>query len=394
MLEARATRRSLILFPLINIFYWSALYLYTPTLSTYATAQGISAQMVGLIVGGFGLTQVIFRLPFGVASDRVRRRKVFVCAGMLFAALSAWMAAAFSSAAGLFFARCVAGLGASAWVNCTVLFPSYYPPGQIDRAVSRLNAYSSISCVISSLLGGWLAGRLGQVATGYVAALFGLVALLLSLGIADHRPAEMQPLRRHDIAQVLRSGSLWRFGAIALTFHFVWTGTTSCFTPLVAQQFSPTEMQLGYLSSCGHLGIFVASAVIGAYILPRVSMEKVFFFGLLTLGMCMVLTVNVTRYWMLLAVQILQGLIGYSVFLGALIRSMQAVSDAHSGIAIGLVQALYAAGQFLGPLAMGQLVGRISLQMAYYLICLLCMLMAFLARHWMRKYDVVQAQCI
>ena len=383
--------RSIVLFPFMSLFYWCAIYLYTPTLSAYATANGASAQMVGLIVGGYGLTQVLLRLPFGLLSDELRRRKVFVCIGMLFAALGALVAAVAPSAVGLFLARCLAGVGASAWVNCTVLYPAYFSAGHMSGAVSMLNASSSCGSSLSCLIGGKIVHHFGQTAAAYVAFGCGVLALLLSLLISDHRPEKKICLDRRTVYSVLRRRELWRFGAIATVFHFVWTGTTNCFTPLVAQKFQPTSSQLGYLAACGNFGILLASAVLGVWVLPRLSVRMLFQWGLAALGVLMMLTVWVGNYWILLLLLLLQGMIGYSVFLGALIQGMRIFPDEERGIAMGLVQAVYAGGQFLGPLLMGQAVGHVSFQIAYGLICALCLLMALLAHRWMRRCEVSAA---
>ena len=195
----KENRRSLLLFPLINLFYWSAIYLYTPTLSTYAAANGASGQIVGMIIGSFGLTQMIFRLPFGVLSDRLRRRKVFVCIGMLGVGLGGLIAGLVPSSGGLLAARCMTGFGASSWVTTTVLFSSYDPPDKTDQAVSLLNAYCSLATVLAMLLGGWFVQLWGQEATSLLAALCGLAAFLLTLGIDDHRPEPTHPLNKADV---------------------------------------------------------------------------------------------------------------------------------------------------------------------------------------------------
>jgi len=375
----------MLLFPFINLFYWGAMYLYTPTLSTYAKDIGASNQMVGLIIGAYGLTQMCLRLPFGVLSDRICRRKIFVCIGMFFTGLGGLVSAIFPTAPGLFVSRCVAGIGASAWVNCTVLYPAYYPPDQTDRAVSRLNAYSSISTTAAMLMGGYFVQRFGQVAAGYIAAAYGGIALLLSLFISDHRPEPTHRLNMKDIRIVLTNKTLWKYSIMALTFHFIWNGTSSCFTPIVAQRFYVSSSQLGYLSSCGHVGIFIASAVIGAYILPKLSAKHIMGIGFAVMGLLIVCTVFATEFWMLLVIQMLTGTIGYSVFLGALVRCVRTVPDMYRGIAVGLTQAIYGSGMFMGPAVMGFLLQNISLNQAYFVAGGTCVFMALLGYRWASK---------
>ncbi|GAA3322733.1 hypothetical protein GCM10020331_043790 [Ectobacillus funiculus] len=43
---------------------------------------------VGLVLGSYGLTQMLLRVPLGIWSDRIGKRKVFILLGMLCATLS------------------------------------------------------------------------------------------------------------------------------------------------------------------------------------------------------------------------------------------------------------------------------------------------------------------
>ncbi|MEA3345181.1 MAG: MFS transporter [Chloroflexota bacterium] len=82
------SRRSVVFFCLGIALFWAALYIYVPILSVYAQSLGASLPLVGLIVASYGVVQLLLRIPLGVASDRLGRRKPFVLAGFLAVALS------------------------------------------------------------------------------------------------------------------------------------------------------------------------------------------------------------------------------------------------------------------------------------------------------------------
>jgi MFS family permease len=51
------------------------LFLVLPVLSAYAlTLEGATPFLVGIIVGGYALTQAIFQVPFGTLSDKIGRK--------------------------------------------------------------------------------------------------------------------------------------------------------------------------------------------------------------------------------------------------------------------------------------------------------------------------------
>ncbi|NTV87564.1 MAG: MFS transporter, partial [Burkholderiaceae bacterium] len=72
---------------------------------------GDDPAQIGLAMGIYGLTQAVLQLPFGMASDRLGRKRVIVFGLLLFAAGSL-LAAAATSLNGLILGRSLQGAGA------------------------------------------------------------------------------------------------------------------------------------------------------------------------------------------------------------------------------------------------------------------------------------------
>ena len=60
-----------LIFYIVTFMFWGALYSHVSILSGYAESLKASAQMIGIIIGSYGLMQFIFRLPLGILSDRI-----------------------------------------------------------------------------------------------------------------------------------------------------------------------------------------------------------------------------------------------------------------------------------------------------------------------------------
>lgn len=54
---------------IVTGLFWLSMYTYVPILALYAQRLGASYDMVGIIIGSYGLTQLLLRLPIGIASD-------------------------------------------------------------------------------------------------------------------------------------------------------------------------------------------------------------------------------------------------------------------------------------------------------------------------------------
>jgi len=87
-------RRAVGIIALIAVFRMFGLFALLPVLAIYAAGlQGATPQLIGLAVGGYGLTQAALQIPFGALSDRLGRIPVIVVGLLLFAAgsvLAGW----------------------------------------------------------------------------------------------------------------------------------------------------------------------------------------------------------------------------------------------------------------------------------------------------------------
>ena len=95
----------------------------------------------GLVIGAYGLTQAVFQIPFGIASDYFGRKPVIIFGLCIFAFGSFWAAYA-STSTELLIARLVQGLGAiSAAVTALV--------ADVTREVVRTRAMAIIGLSIA-----------------------------------------------------------------------------------------------------------------------------------------------------------------------------------------------------------------------------------------------------
>ena len=97
----RSRRTLLVLYTVVTLLFWMCLYLYAPTLPTYAESKTGSLASVGIILAQYGLWQAIVRLPVGIAADWLGRRKPFIVGGLLLAGLGAWVMGSSDTAWGL-----------------------------------------------------------------------------------------------------------------------------------------------------------------------------------------------------------------------------------------------------------------------------------------------------
>jgi MFS family permease len=173
-----AERRSSIAITLIYAFRMLGIFLVLPVfaLETRSLPGGNNALLVGIALGGIGLTQAIFQTPFGIASDRFGRKRTIAVGLLLFIAGSI-VCALSTTMAHLIIGRCLQGTGAISAATTAMLSDQ-------TRAIVRTKALAlvgisiaimfSLSLVIASPLTHWL----GFFGLFWVIAILGVLALL------------------------------------------------------------------------------------------------------------------------------------------------------------------------------------------------------------------------
>ena len=198
------------------------MFLILPVFALYAAdlPGGDNHTLVGLALGMYGLTQAVLMLPFGIASDRIGRKKVIIF-GLVVFALGSFVAAAAADIYWTIFGRALQGAGAISAAVTAML-------ADLTREEHRTKAMAMVGSTIGlSFAAALVAGPALNRVIG-VPGIFALTGVLALVAIwvvkawvptpADshfHADAQANPAKLID---VLKDGQLARldFGIFAL----------------------------------------------------------------------------------------------------------------------------------------------------------------------------------
>ncbi|KAF4516488.1 hypothetical protein B566_EDAN003235 [Ephemera danica] len=194
------------------------LFLILPVFSVYAAGLpgGDNRALVGFALGAYGLTQAIFQIPFGIASDIFGRKRVIVI-GLLVFAFGSFVAAWAPDLHWIIVGRVLQGAGAiSAAVTALAadLTREEHRTKVMAMIGSSIGLVFALSLVGAPLLYGWIGMGGLFVMTGALA----LAAIILLLkGVPPAPPPhghEKLPLRR-----VILNGDLMRLNLGIFMLH-------------------------------------------------------------------------------------------------------------------------------------------------------------------------------
>ena len=174
------------------------LFMILPVFSVYAQGlEGTTPLLMGVALGAYGLTQALFQIPFGMASDRWGRKRVIV-AGLLIFAAGSVVAAGADSIMGVIVGRAVQGLGAIAAV-VIALTADLTRERQRTKAMAvvgiTIGATFLVSLMIGPLLDQWI-GVVGMFWLTGVLAVAGIGVVMLLV------PSPVSAAARHGVLSV------------------------------------------------------------------------------------------------------------------------------------------------------------------------------------------------
>jgi MFS family permease len=198
------------------------MFLILPVFALYAEhlPGGDNHTLVGLALGMYGLTQAMLMIPFGMASDRIGRKKVIIF-GLVVFALGSFLAATATDIYWTIAGRALQGAGAIS-AAVTAMLADLTREEHRTKAMAFIGSTIGIAFAISLVAGPALNRVIGVPGIFALTGILALAAIwVVKVWVPDpadshfHADAQANPARLKD---VLHNGQLLRldFGIFAL----------------------------------------------------------------------------------------------------------------------------------------------------------------------------------
>ncbi len=163
------------------------LFLVLPVISVYAVnLENSTTFLVGVVVGGYALTQMIFQVPFGIFSDRVGRKKTIVF-GLLLFALGSVICAISTDIYTLVIGRFLQGSGAIAAV-VTAMISDIVKEEQRPKAMATMGMTIALSFALAMISGPTLGAYIGIEFLFWMTGIFALISIVILFKAVPNPP--------------------------------------------------------------------------------------------------------------------------------------------------------------------------------------------------------------
>lgn len=317
---------------------------------------GDDPTLIGLAMGIYGLTQGILQIPYGMASDRLGRKRVII-AGLLVYALGSFVAALADSLTGLVIGRALQGAGAIS-AAVTALLADQTRDEVRTKAMALVGASIGLMFALSLVLAPLLVTHIG------LSGLFALTGSLALAGVAvvvwavpaEPRLHKDQP--RGKLSEVLSHAGLLRLDVGVFILHAVQLAMWMGIPALLVQAGLPKDHHWWvYLPA-----VLASFAVMGATLFPlerRGYLRAVFLvaIGLVALVQLGLLWAVDAPHIAWLAFLLFIFFCGFNVLEATQPSLASRIAPPHArGAALGVYNTLQSLGFFAGGAAGGWLV--------------------------------------
>ncbi|OMD85407.1 MFS transporter [Paenibacillus odorifer] len=371
--------------------FWFSSYIYVPVLSPYVEHLGASYFMVGMVLGIYGLMQILFRIPIGIGSDYLNRRRPFIYLGLIASGVSCFLFMWGAQPGWALAARAVSGIAASAWVVYSVMFAGYFPKEEAGKAMGMLQFTTVIAQLTSMMISGYMVEHWGWNALFLIGGIVAIAALILALRLPEQKQEKRQnAIQIKELAGVVKEPLLVRVSLLSVLAHCVLFITMFGYTPNQALNIGASKESLGWLTLAFMIPHAIAT-LYGSRLFGGLLGDR----GKLMLGFAgsalfTLLIPSMPTLAALCLTQVGNGFMQGLIFPLLLSKSVSEIDPFKRATAMGFYQAVYAIGMSAGPFVAGWMSSVYGLTGGFWLGGIAAALATILSWVWMK--DTKQKQ--
>jgi MFS family permease len=182
---------------LIISFRFLGLFIVLPLISVYALSlPGATTTLVGIVIGGYAITQMIFQVPFGVMSDKLGRKETIIM-GLLLFAIGSVLCAISTDMLTLLLGRFLQGAGAIGAV-VTAMISDLVREEQRPKAMALMGGSIAASFALAMLLGPIIGAYAGIGSLFYLTALLAIVSIYILVKHVPNAPQVTHTYHSHS----------------------------------------------------------------------------------------------------------------------------------------------------------------------------------------------------
>lgn len=383
MQTIQRNQASLILW--IVVFFWFAQYVYIPYQTTYLLLAHISSNVVGAIIGAYGISQLALRLPVGILADLSSNHKLFIILGTFFAGTASFFRILLPDETGFLIANILSGTASATWISFMVLYMSFFNKEAQTRATSKIIMANNTGILLAFVTSTFLYDTVGMMVICAFSLGAGLIACLLAFFLRTTKPTNQPNVSVMKLLQVLKDKNLLLYSCLALVQQGVQMATTMSFTNQVIQELGAKNMEIGFSSIIYMISAVFFAKLASTKFLELLTKKQWIYSSFLLLGIYCLLVPQSSSVLMVCFLQLIPGM-GTGILFSLLTsEALQSIPQQKRSTAMGFFQAVYAVGMTTFPIISGSVYEHVSMKAAFIFLAGTCFIAFIISLVFSRK---------
>ena len=192
---------------LIIAFRFLGLFIVLPLISVYALSlPGATPTLVGIVIGGYAITQMIFQVPFGIMSDKLGRKGTIIT-GLLLFAIGSVICALSNDMLMLLLGRFLQGAGAIGAV-VTAMISDIVREEERPKAMALMGGSIAASFALAMLVGPLIGAYAGIDILFWITAVLALASIVILIKKVPNPPMVTHTYHNHSKISFLANPNL------------------------------------------------------------------------------------------------------------------------------------------------------------------------------------------
>jgi MFS family permease len=362
-----------------SIFWWLSLYIYVPVLPIYSKDLGANLQFVGLIIGSYAVGQVLFRIPIGYFSDRLKSRRLFsVLSGIVSFIGSACLFLS-NNPSDVFLGRSITGIAAAGWVAISIYYSSFFSQEERFKSSTRIVASNTFAVFLGSFLSGYISDSFGIKACFLISMISAIISSLLFF-ISKEKVLDIKTqFSTKQFINLLKNKLLISLCLIGIFVQFITFSVTFSFFPIYLNQIGYSDSVVGNVVSFSTLAAIIGT-ITSPYLIKKFGLWRAFVLASIPIGITTLATPYFEGLILLTTLRLIAGIGTGIIFSSCMSTIVRGFEENYQASAMGIFQAIYAIGMFAGPIFSGVIASKLNLESVFIFsssISLLIMIVGF-----------------
>jgi len=354
------------------------LFIVLPVLSVYALSlEGANATLVGIVVGGYALTQVIFQVPFGIMSDKLGRKGTIIT-GLLIVSIGCLFCAIASDIFTLMLGRLLQGAGAIGAV-VTAMISDLVKEEQRSKAMAMMGMFIGLSFAVAMLAGPLIGGFVGVEILFLITMFLNLISIYILVKKVPDAPVITHTYNdKLKLSDILKNTNINRMNITNFLQKALMTFAFLVIPIILTQTYNWQKSELWY--------VYVPAMIFGLLVMAPAAIiaeKKGKFREILALGILLFtisyLVIGFSNSALVFAIGVVIFFIGFNMHEPIMQSLTSKFAKVHQrGSVLGIFNSFGYLGTFVGGLLGGIMLDSIDLSTFSIIISIICILWAIL----------------